>query len=84
MKCSDLSSSSDHWFSFMKEHQLRSSRWIRKFLKGLVQERGQKDIPEVSGVTGYGFRSSWEIVPQQGDKPLGSKVHFPLDSDQFL
>ena len=38
----------------------------------------------MSGVTGYGFRPSWEIVPQQGDKPLGSKVRFPLDSDQFL
>ena len=62
MECSDLSSSSDHWFPFMKEDHMSSKRWFRKFLKGLVQQRGQEDVPEVSGVTNCGFRSSWEIV----------------------
>ena len=63
VECSDLSSSSDHWFPFMKKHQVRSKGWFRKFLEGLVQQRGQKYIPEVSGVTDDGFRSSREIVP---------------------
>ena len=60
---SGLSSSSDHWFAFMEEHQLRSKGWFRKFLEGLVQQRGQEHIPEVSGVTDDGFRSSREILP---------------------
>ena len=84
MECSDLSSSSDHWFAFMEEHQLRSKGWFRKFLEGLVQQRGQEHIPEVSGVTDDSFRSSREIVPKQGDEPLGLKVVLPLISDQFL
>ena len=84
MECSDLSSFNDHWFPFMEEHQVRSKGWFRKFLKGLVQERGQKHIPEVSGVTDDGFRSSREIVPEQCDEPLGLEVVFPLISDQFL
>ena len=62
-ECSDLSSSSDHWFPFMEEHQMRSKGWFRKFLEGLVQQRGQEHIPEVSGVTDDGFRSSREILP---------------------
>ena len=84
MECSDLSSSSYHWFSFMEEHQVRSKGWFRKFLEGLVQQRGQEHIPEVSGVTDDSFRSSREIIPKQGDEPLGSEVVFPLISDQFL
>ena len=63
VECSDLSSSSDHWFPFMKEHQVRSKGSFRKFLEGLVQQRGQEHIPEVSGVTDDSFRSSREIVP---------------------
>ena len=63
MECSDLSSSCDYWFSFMKEHQVRSKGYFRKFLEWLVQQRGQEHIPEVSGVTDDSFRSSWEIVP---------------------
>jgi len=55
---SDLSSSGDYWFAFMEEHQVGSRRWFRKFLEGLVQEGGQEHVPEVSGVTGCGFRSS--------------------------
>ena len=35
---SDLSSSGDHWFAFMEEHQVGSRRWFRKFLEGLVEE----------------------------------------------
>ena len=84
MECSDLSFSGDHWFAFMEEHQMGSRRWFRKFLEGLVQERGQKHIPEVSGVTDDGFRSSWEIIPKQCDEPLGSEVVLPLVSEQFL
>ena len=63
VECSDLSSSSDHWFPFMKEDQMRSKGWFRKFLQGLVQERGQEHVPEVSGVTDDSFRSNREIVP---------------------
>ena len=84
MERKNLTSSSDNRFAFMKEHQMRSKGWFRKFLEGLVQQRGQEHIPEVSGVTDDGFRSSREIVPEQCDEPLGSEVVFPLISDQFL
>ena len=84
MECSDLWSSCDYWFSFMKKHQVRSKGWFRKFLEWLVQQRGQEHIPEVSGVTDDCFRSSREIVPEQGDEPLGLEVVLPLISDQFL
>ena len=84
MECSDLSSPGDHWFPFMKEDQMRSKGWFRKFLKGLVQQRGQEHIPEVSGVTDDSFRSSREIIPEQCDEPLGLEVVLPLISDQFL
>ena len=80
MECSDLSSSSDHWFPFMEEHQVRSKGWFRKFLEGLVQQRGQEHIPEVSGVTDDSFRSSREIIPKQCDEPLGLEVVLPLIS----
>ena len=50
----------------------------------MVQEGGQEHVPEVSGVTDDGFRSSREIIPEQGDEPLGLKVVLPLISDQFL
>ena len=63
MEWSDLSSSSDNWFPFMEENQMRSKGWVRKFLKGLVQQRDQENIPEVSGVTDDSFRSNREIVP---------------------
>ena len=84
MECSDMSSSSDHWFPFMKEHQVGSKGWFRKFLQGLVQQRGQEHIPEVSGVTDDGFRSSWEIIPEQCDEPTGLNVVLPVESDQFF
>lgn len=84
MKCSDLSFFNDHWFPFMEEDQMRSKGWFRKFLEGLVQQRGQEHIPEVSGVTDDGFRSSREIAPEQCDEPLGLVVVFPLISDQFF
>ena len=84
VECSDLSSSSHHWFPFMEEDQMRSKGWFRKFLEGLVQQRGQEHIPEVSGVTDDSFRSSREIIPEQCDEPLGLKVVLPLISDQFL
>ena len=38
----------------------------------------------MSGVTDDSFRSSREIVPEQGDEPLGLDVVLPLISDQFL
>ena len=59
----DLTTMTDHGFAFMEEHQVRSKRWFRKFLEGLVQQRGQEHIPEVSGVTDDGFRSSRETFP---------------------
>ena len=84
MECSDVSSSSDYWFPFMKEDQMRSKGWFRKFLKGLVQQRGQEHVPEVSGVTDDIFRSSREIIPVQCDEPLWLKVVLPVESDQFF
>ena len=63
---------------------MRSKGWFRKFLEGLVQQRGQEHVPKVSGVTDNSFRSSREIVPEQCDEPLGLGVVFPLISDQFL
>ena len=84
MECSDLSSFSDHWFPFMEEHQVSSKGWFRKFLEGLVKQRGQEHIPEVSGVTDDGFRSSREIIPKQGDEPLGLDVVLPVESEQFF
>jgi hypothetical protein len=84
VKCSDLTTMTDHGFLFMEEDQMRSKGWFRKFLEGLVQQRGQEHIPEVSGVTDDSFRSSREIVPEQCDEPLGSDVVLPLISDEFL
>ena len=84
MERENLSSSCDYWFSFMEEHQVRSEGWFRKFLKGLVQQRGQEHVPEVSGVTDDSFRSSREIIPEHGDEPLGLDVVSPLISDQCL
>ena len=84
MECSDLSSSSDHWFPFMKEHQVGSKGWFRKFLEGLVQQQGQEHVPEVSGVTNDSFRSSREIIPEECDEPLGLDVVVPVKSEQFF
>ena len=84
MECSDLTTVMGHKTSFMEEHQVRSKGWFRKFLEGLVQQRGQEHIPEVSGVTDDGFRSSREIIPEQCDEPLRLEVVLPLISDQFL
>ena len=83
VKCSDLSSFNGYWFPFMEEHQLRSWWWFRKFLEGLVQQRGQEHIPKVSGMTNCGFRSSREIIPEQRDEPLGLDIVLPVESDQF-
>ena len=63
VECKNLTTLMDQQFPFMKKHQVRSKGWFRKFLEGLVQQRGQEHIPEVSGVTDDGFRSSREIVP---------------------
>ena len=57
---------------------------VRKFLEGLLLKRGQEHLPEVSRMTDYIFSSSWEIVPEQCDEPLGSEVILPLSSDQLL
>ena len=84
MEREDLTTLMDQKFSFMEKHQVRSIGWFRKFLEGLVQQRGQEHIPEVSGVTDDSFRSSREIVPEQCDEPLGLEVVLPLISDQFL
>ena len=63
MEREDLTTLMDHWFPFMKKHQVVSKGWFRKFLEGLVQKRCQEHVPEVSGVTDDSFRSSREIVP---------------------
>ena len=84
MECENLTTLMDQQFPFMKEHQMRSKGWFRKFLEGLVQQQGQEHIPEMSGVTDDSFRSSREIVPEQCDEPLGLKVVLQLISDQFL
>ena len=63
VECKNLTTLMDQKFPFMEEDQMRSKGWFRKFLKGLVQERGQEHVPEVSGVTDDGFRSSREILP---------------------
>ena len=63
MERKNLTTLMDQKFPFMEEDQMRSKGWFRKFLKGLVQQRGQEHIPEVSGVTDDGFRSDREIVP---------------------
>ena len=84
MECENLTTLMDQQFSFMEEDQVRSKGWFRKFLEGLVQQRGQEHVPEVSGVTDDSFRSSREIVPEQCDEPLGLDVVLPLISDQFL
>ena len=80
----NLTTLMDHWFPFMKDHQVRSKGWFRKFLEWLVQQRGQEHIPEVSGVTDDGFRSSREIVPEQCDEPLGLDVVLPVESEEFF
>ena len=48
MEREDLTTLMDQKFPFMEEHQMRSKGWFRKFLEGLVQQRGQEHIPEVS------------------------------------
>ena len=63
VECENLTTLMDQQFSFMEEDQVRSKGWFRKFLEGLVQQRGQEHVPEVSGVTDDSFRSSREIVP---------------------
>ena len=84
MERENLTTLMDQQFPFMKEDKVRSKGWFRKFLKGLVQQRGQEHVPEVSGVTDDSFRSSREVVPEQCDEPLGLEVVLPLISDQFL
>ena len=63
VECENLTTLMDQQFSFLEEDQVRSKGWFRKFLEGLVQQRGQEHIPKVSGVTDCSFRSSREIVP---------------------
>ena len=84
VECEDLTTLMDQMFPFMEEDQMRSKGWFRKFLEGLVQQRGQEHIPEVSGVTDDSFRSSREIVPEQCDEPLGLDVVLPMESEKFF
>ena len=48
VECKNLTTLMDQKFPFMKEDQVRSKGWFRRFLEGLVQQRGQEHIPEVS------------------------------------
>ena len=80
----NLTTLMDQKFPFMEKDQMRSTGWFRKFLKGLVQQRGQEHIPEVSGVTSCSFRSSREIVPKQCDEPLGLDIVLPVESEKFF
>ena len=81
MERKDLTTLMDQKFPFMKEDQMRSKGWFRKFLEGLVQQRGQEHIPEVSGVTNDSFRSSREIIPEECDEPLGLDIVLPVKSE---
>ena len=81
MEREDLTTLMDQMFPFMKKHQVGSKGWFKKFLEGLVQQRGQEHIP---GVTDDSFRSSREIVPEQCDEPLGLDIVLPVESDQFF
>ena len=83
MERENLTTLMDQQFPFMEEDQMRSKGWFWKFLQGLVQQRGQEHVPEVSGVTGCSFRSSREVVPEQCDEPMGLEVVLPLVSDEF-
>ena len=84
MERKDLTTLMDQQFPFMEEDQMRSKGWFRKFLEGLVQQRGQEHVPEVSGVTNCSFRSSREIVPEQCDEPLGLDIVLPVESEKFF
>ena len=84
VECENLTTLMDQQFSFMEEDQVRSKGWFRKFLEGLVQQRGQEHIPEVSGVTNDSFKSSREIIPEECDEPLGLDVILPVKSEQFF
>ena len=63
VECKNLTTLMDQKFWFMEEDQVRSKGWFRKFLEGLVQQRCQEHVPELSGVSDDSFRSSREIVP---------------------
>lgn len=84
MEHKNLTTLMDHWFPFMKEHQVRFKGWFRNFFEGLVQQRCQEHIPEVSGITDDGFRSSREIVPMQYDELPGLNAVIPIESDPFF
>ena len=84
MECENLTTLMDQQFSFMEEDQVRSKGWFRKFLEGLVQQRGQEHVPEVSGVTNDSFRSNRETIPEECDEPLGLDVVLPVKSEQFF
>ena len=63
VECENLTTLMDQQFPFMKEDQVGSKGWFRKFLEGLIQQRSKEHIPEMSGVTDDSFRSNREIVP---------------------
>ena len=84
VECENLTTLMDQQFSFMEEDQVWSKGWFRKFLEGLVQQRGQEHVPEVSGVTNDSLRSSREIIPEECDEPLGLDVVLPVKSEQFF
>ena len=48
MERENLTTLMDQQVPFMKDDQKRSKGWFRKFLEGLVQQRGQEHISEVS------------------------------------
>ena len=48
MERENLTTLIDQKFPFMEKHQVGSKGWFRKFREGLVQQRGQEHIPEVS------------------------------------
>jgi hypothetical protein len=81
MERKNLTTMTDHWFSLVHKDQ-RWSFWRIRNLGGRVatHELSQKDIPKSSRMTFNSIEVSREIVPQQGDEPLGSEVIFPLIS----
>jgi len=69
----------------VKEDRRGSSRRVWKISGGSTpHELGQEDIPEVFGVSFNLCIGGWEIIPTNGDKPLGSEVGIPLVLDHCL
>jgi len=69
----------------VKEDRRWSSRGIWKVSGGSTPHQlRQEDVPEVSGVSLDLCIGGREIIPVNGDEPVGSEVRFPLVLDHFF